>query len=65
MNPDTSKGFLILSFPENRKLREKVVTIFISTLSLIVYGNHAFRSQNKQWTRTFSSIFESLTLNLK
>ena len=32
MNPDASKGFLIIPFPEHGKLREQVATIIISTL---------------------------------
>ena len=57
--------FPVLPFPEHGKLRDQVVTIIISTLSLTLYGNPAIRSQNKKSTKTFSSIFKSLIFNLK
>ena len=41
------RDFLIITFPDNGKLRDQVVTILISVLLLSVYGNQAIRSQNK------------------
>ena len=61
----TDGGINILLFPDHSKLSDQVSTILISVLSLTVYDNHEIRSQNNQSTRTFSSIFESLTFDLK